>query len=86
MCGLAGVVGDFDGERSRSTVSAMMMSLRRRGPDGEGLEQWPRATLGHRRLSIFDLSSAGRQPMLSSDGQVGLVFNGAIYNFLELRN
>jgi asparagine synthase (glutamine-hydrolysing) len=85
MCGLAGVVGDFDRERSRSAVAAMMMSLSRRGPDGEGLEQWPRATLGHRRLSIFDLSSAGRQPMLSSDGQVGLVFNGAIYNFVELR-
>jgi len=63
----------------------MMVSLSRRGPDGEGLEQWPSATLGHRRLSIFDLSSAGRQPMVSADGRVGLVFNGAIYNFLELR-
>jgi asparagine synthase (glutamine-hydrolysing) len=85
MCGLAGVVGDWDQERKRSAVSAMMRSLSRRGPDGEGLEQWSRATLGHRRLSIFDLSSAGRQPMLSSDGQLGVVFNGAIYNFLELR-
>jgi asparagine synthase (glutamine-hydrolysing) len=85
MCGLAGVVGDLDQERKRSAVSAMMTSLSRRGPDGGGLEQWPRATLGHRRLSIFDLSSAGRQPMLSTDRQVGVVFNGAIYNFLELR-
>src|ERR1700756_2121196 len=85
MCGLAGIIGEPCAERSRGIVSAMMASLCRRGPDGEGLEQWSRATLGHRRLSIFDLSSAGRQPMLSSDGQVGLVFNGAIYNFGELR-
>lgn len=85
MCGFAGVIGDFDSERSRATVQAMTTSLRRRGPDGEGLEQWPAATMGHRRLSIFDLSSAGRQPMVSSDRRVGLVFNGAIYNFLELR-
>ena len=85
MCGIAGVIGDFDSERSRTIVQIMTTSLRRRGPDGEGLEQWPGATLGHRRLSIFDLSSAGRQPMVSKDGQVGLVFNGAIYNFGELR-
>src|ERR1700758_838693 len=85
MCGIAGVIGDFDSERSRTIVQIMMTSLRRRGPDGEGLEQWPGATLGHRRRSIFDLSSAGRQPMVSKDGQVGLVFNGAIYNFGELR-
>src|SRR6266404_1591649 len=85
MCGLAGIIGDSNGERSRAVVSAMMASLSRRGPDGEGLEQWPSATLGHRRLSIFDLSVAGCQPMVSADGQVGLVFNGAIYNFLELR-
>jgi asparagine synthase (glutamine-hydrolysing) len=86
MCGLAGVIGDVDSERSRAIVQTMTASLCRRGPDGEGLEQWPGATLGHRRLSIFDLSSAGRQPMLSKDRRVGLVFNGAIYNFWELRS
>jgi len=85
MCGLAGVIGDFDSKRGRATVQAMMTSLCRRGPDDEGLQQWPAATLGHRRLAIFDLSSAGRQPMLSTGGQVGVVFNGAIYNFLDLR-
>lgn len=62
-----------------------MSTLARRGPDGEGLESWDRAVLGHRRLSIFDLSDAGRQPMLSPDGAIGIVFNGAIYNFRELR-
>lgn len=63
----------------------MVGSLARRGPDAEGLHAWPHATFGHRRLSIFDLSDAGRQPMLTADGQIGVVFNGAVYNFLELR-
>ncbi|MDX6271979.1 MAG: hypothetical protein QOD28_3202 [Acidobacteriota bacterium] len=64
----------------------MIRALARRGPDGAGLESWPHGTaLGHRRLAIFDLSEAGRQPMLSEDGSVGIVFNGAIYNFRELR-
>jgi len=85
LCGIAGVVGDSNSERSRAVVSAMMTALRQRGPDDKGLEQWPEATLGHRRLSIFDLSPAGHQPMVSVDGRVGIVFNGAIYNFLELR-
>ncbi len=63
----------------------MISALARRGPDGEGVEVWPEAALGHRRLAIFDLSDAGHQPMLSPDGEVGVVFNGAIYNFPVLR-
>ena len=63
----------------------MLVSLARRGPDAEGIFSWSSAIFGHRRLSIFDLSDAGRQPMLSDDGQIGIVFNGAIYNFLDLR-
>jgi asparagine synthase (glutamine-hydrolysing) len=63
----------------------MMASMARRGPDSEGLELWPGAALGHRRLAILDLSAAGHQPMLSEDGETGVVFNGCIYNFLELR-
>lgn len=62
-----------------------MAALARRGPDSEGLHTWPGVALGHRRLAILDLSPAGYQPMLSDDGQIGLVFNGCIYNFLELR-
>jgi asparagine synthase (glutamine-hydrolysing) len=83
MCGIAGAVGR-EGKRT-SRVAAMLHALRRRGPDSEGIHEWPGAVLGHRRLSIFDLSAAGHQPMLSRDGAVGVVFNGAIYNFRPLR-
>ena len=59
--------------------------MARRGPDGSGMETWPRAVLGHRRLAIIDLSEAGSQPMISTDREIGLVFNGCIYNFVEIR-
>ena len=85
MCGIAGYIGDSH-ERAEPIVAAMTDSLSRRGPDASGLEKWPRAVLGHRRLSIFDLSSAGLQPMLSPDRSIGVVFNGAIYNFPTLRS
>jgi asparagine synthase (glutamine-hydrolysing) len=86
MCGIAGFV---TGDRSVEVVPAvraMLSAMVRRGPDSEGLERWPGAALGHRRLAIIDLSAAGHQPMLSPDGQTGVVFNGCIYNFLELRH
>ena len=83
MCGIAGVVGHND---SALLVGRMNADLAGRGPDAEGLESWPAGvSFGHRRLSIFDLSELGRQPMLTPDREIGLVFNGAIYNFHELR-
>jgi asparagine synthase (glutamine-hydrolysing) len=82
MCGIAGLVGSRSGD---AAVARMLGALKRRGPDSEGSHSWPGATFGHRRLAIFDLSAAGAQPFLSADGQVGVVFNGAIYNFLALR-
>src|SRR5215204_6223640 len=85
MCGLAGFVGSADPLRARERVQRMLGALERRGPDGEGIEAWHGAVLGHRRLAIFDLSDAGRQPMMSADRSLGVVFNGAIYNFRELR-
>ncbi len=85
MCGIAGLAGKFETEQGRSSVCVMVSALARRGPDGEGLQSWPGAILGHRRLAIFDLSDLGRQPMLSPDGKIGIVFNGAIYNFVGLR-
>jgi asparagine synthase (glutamine-hydrolysing) len=85
MCGIAGVAGERDPARAVLAARMLSQALSRRGPDGEGLEAWDGAVLAHRRLSIFDLSEAGRQPMLSPDRQTGVVFNGAVYNFRELR-
>ena len=88
MCGIAGLAGAGEREEAQFRVRRMMSTLARRGPDGEGLEVWTgdaTTVLGHRRLSIFDLSDAGRQPMLSPNGAIGIVFNGAIYNFRDLR-
>lgn len=85
MCGIAGILGFKNKSDAIARLQKMTVSLARRGPDGEGVEVWGNCVLGHRRLSIFDLSEAGKQPMLSGDGNCGVVFNGAIYNFLELR-
>ena len=85
MCGLAGFVGSAHPVRAQERVQRMLGALERRGPDGEGIEGWDGAVLGHRRLAIFDLSDAGRQPMMTADRSLGVVFNGAIYNFRELR-
>jgi asparagine synthase (glutamine-hydrolysing) len=63
----------------------MTRALAHRGPDGEGVEILGPAALGHRRLSIIDLSPAGRQPLSNEDGSVWITFNGEIYNFHELR-
>jgi asparagine synthase (glutamine-hydrolysing) len=83
MCGICGVVGraDIDG------IGAMNARLSHRGPDDEGtyLNQGSGIALGHKRLSILDLSSAGRQPMHSDDGSFVIVFNGEIYNYRDLR-
>jgi asparagine synthase (glutamine-hydrolysing) len=86
MCGIAGFVSSepiHPGAINRLGKATAAMA--RRGPDAEGIHAWSHAILGHRRLAIIDLSDAGRQPMLSDDGSIGLVFNGCIYNFLELR-
>lgn len=85
MCGIAGIFGDVPPTDARARVERMAHALRRRGPDSSGVTQLRGATLGHRRLAIFDLSEAGHQPMLADDGTLGLVFNGAIYNFPTLR-
>ncbi|HSP69235.1 MAG TPA: asparagine synthase (glutamine-hydrolyzing) [Bryobacteraceae bacterium] len=86
MCGITGLVGlTTDSPQARETVAAMVSSLVRRGPDSAGMEIWPEAILGHRRLAILDLSEAGHQPMVSEDREIGLVFNGCIYNFQEIR-
>lgn len=85
MCGIAGYLGGPRGNETVSRVARMLRALERRGPDGEGTHPVTHGVLGHRRLAIFDLSEAGRQPMSTPDNQLTIVFNGAIYNFLELR-
>jgi asparagine synthase (glutamine-hydrolysing) len=86
MCGIAGFVADSLPRNAAEIVRRMNLSQARRGPDGEGLHVWEgAAAFGHRRLAIYDLSDAGRQPMLSADGRTGVVFNGSIYNFLDIR-
>jgi asparagine synthase (glutamine-hydrolysing) len=84
MCGIAGIFGDG---WTRTQLQAMVASQRHRGPDADGIYLDPtgNAGLGHNRLSIIDLSPAGRQPMSSYDGHLWIIFNGEIYNYLELR-
>jgi asparagine synthase (glutamine-hydrolysing) len=87
MCGLAGFVhtGGESVENLRSTIAAMADALRHRGPDQDGIWIEGATALGHRRLSIIDLSDAARQPMVSADGRFVLVYNGEIYNYRALR-
>jgi asparagine synthase (glutamine-hydrolysing) len=84
MCGICGVIGDGRGDLAESRVRKMMGAMLHRGPDEDGILLAPRAALGMRRLSIIDLAG-GQQPAYNEDGTVGVVFNGEIYNFPELR-
>lgn len=86
MCGIAGIVQREPGNSAAAIVERMTAALAHRGPDDAGLYDDPErgVTLGHRRLSILDLSPHGRQPMTNEDGTVHVVFNGEIYNFREL--
>lgn len=85
MCGICGQVRFDGGAVSESLLRDMCGVLRHRGPDDEGV--WTRggAGLGHRRLSIIDLSPDGHQPMCNENESVWIAYNGEIYNFPELR-
>lgn len=85
MCGIAGIFNTNGEPVSPVTLRRMTDAIAHRGPDGEGFYSDRFVALGHRRLSIIDLSSAGHQPMVSVDGDVVLSYNGEIYNFQELR-
>jgi asparagine synthase (glutamine-hydrolysing) len=85
MCRIAGIASVESPEEARRLVQSMTGRMAHGGPDDEGIFQSGRVTLGHRRLSIIDLSSAGHQPMIHSNGQLVLSFNGEIYNYRELR-
>src|SRR5262245_14766725 len=83
MCGIVAVVGRPD----PVLVRGMTRMLSHRGPDGEGVvcSTEEGFGLGHRRLSILDLSSAGSQPMADPSGRYWITYNGEVYNFRELR-
>lgn len=88
MCGIAGI-WNLDGAPVASAdIDNLTDSLAHRGPDGRGIWQEDDCSvaLGHRRLAILDLSDAGRQPMSYADGRYQIVYNGEIFNFLEIRN
>ncbi|HET8654098.1 MAG TPA: asparagine synthase (glutamine-hydrolyzing) [Longimicrobiaceae bacterium] len=87
MCGICGSIrlcGPTTPEDDR-VVRAMMRSLEHRGPDGQGIWSDDEAVLGHLRLAIIDLAG-GYQPLLNETGRIGVVFNGEIYNYRELRD
>jgi asparagine synthase (glutamine-hydrolysing) len=84
MCGIVGVRA-LAGSVDPLLVDRMTTALRHRGPDAHGTHIAGAVGLGFRRLAILDLTPTGDQPMLSDDGQLALVFNGEIYNYVELR-
>lgn len=85
MCGIAGLI-NLDGDPvSPVILQNMTDAIAHRGPDGEGHWSEGNVGLGHRRLSIIDLSPAGHQPMISADHRYVLTYNGEIYNYRELR-
>ncbi|SFW25824.1 asparagine synthase (glutamine-hydrolyzing) [Chitinophaga sancti] len=88
MCGIAGYIHKTKLNYNEGIMDGMLEVLAHRGPDSNS--HWgnveEKVFLGHRRLAILDLSDAGKQPMLSNDEELVVVFNGEIYNFDEIRN
>jgi len=85
MCGIAGIYCPEKRPISDKAIRKMNRALIHRGPDGEGIFVASGIGLGHRRLKIIDLSDDANQPFFSSDGRIVVVFNGEIYNYIELK-
>ena len=85
MCGVTGLIHLDNSPVSLSVLQEMTEAIAHRGPDGEGHWIEGNVGLGHRRLSIIDLSIAGYQPIVSADHRYWLSYNGEVYNFRELR-
>jgi asparagine synthase (glutamine-hydrolysing) len=84
VCGISGLISR-DGQPDETRVRRINQAIAHRGPDADRTWARGRAALGHRRLSIIDLSPEAHQPLLNEDGTIGVVVNGEIYNFAELR-
>ncbi len=85
MCGIAGIIKKNDTKIDKEEIQIMNNVMAYRGPDADGVYIDNKIGLGHRRLSIVDLSASGNQPMFSHDKMFVLVFNGEIYNYIELK-
>ncbi len=85
MCGIAGIIAPNPIGNNKWQLANMMATIKHRGPDDEGIFMEDGVSLGFLRLSILDLSEAGHQPMLSPDERYVIIFNGEIFNYIELR-
>lgn len=83
MCGILGILSPTPADRG--VFQAALDAISHRGPDGEGRFENDRILLGHRRLAIIDLSHSGDQPMIDPGSGVTIIFNGEIYNYIEVR-
>lgn len=84
MCGIAGIYNLKSDHLDFDLLKRMTDAIKHRGPDDEGYHVEGNIGLGHRRLSIIDLSAAGHQPMPNEDGSAWITYNGEVYNYLEL--
>ena len=87
MCGIAGIINKQSGAIvDGSKIEKMLEGLHHRGPDDHGIYLNDNVAIGHKRLSIIDLSKLGHQPMISSDGRYVISYNGEVYNYIELKD
>src|SRR5947209_3823960 len=85
MCGIAGVIAPLNLEILNTTIAQLTDNMLHRGPDAGGCYVKNGVALGHRRLSIIDLSAKANQPFIDPTGRYVIVFNGEIYNFPEIK-
>lgn len=85
MCGICGIINLKNKPIRQAALFPMMQRMKHRGPDDEGIFIHRNVGLGFVRLSILDLSDAGHQPMNDGSGRYTIVFNGEVYNYIELR-
>lgn len=85
MCGISGIFYFNQKKAVASEINSMLSEIKYRGPDDEGVYVKDAVGLGHKRLSIIDLSSAGHQPMFDRSGRFCIIHNGEVYNYIELR-
>lgn len=85
MCGIAGIIHFDEQPVAESSIRKMMHVMKHRGPDDEGCFIEKNIGLGFVRLSILDLSAAGHQPMFSEDERYVIIFNGEVYNYIEIK-